>query len=127
MPSSLDVMRARAPYAYAVMGLIWLVVAYLESSALLLWPVAVLIAGGVLLMFRQGKRLTWAWAISAAVLGLVLSFYQAYVAALLVTGALSTLAGASLVVFATLGLAHVLLGYVGAGAATKKATASGSE
>ena len=96
------------------MGLIWLAIAVYVGSLLLLWPVAALVGGGALLTFRPGERLTWAWAVSAAVLGLILALYQTYVAAPLVAGAFATLAGASVVVFGILSIGHLVLVYFGA-------------
>lgn len=119
MPSPLSGLRKNAAYAYIAVGLVWLAIAYYEQSALLLWPVVAMVVGGVLLKVRPGKRLTWAWVVSAAVLGLVLALYQAYVAAPLVVGQTSMIAEVSLSVFALFGLAHVLLAYAGSGAAEK--------
>jgi hypothetical protein len=119
MPSPLGALRKNAAYAYVVVGVVWLAIAYYEQSALLLWPVAVMAAGGVLLKVRPGERLTWAWATSAAVLGLVLALYQAYVATTVLTEQASMMAEVSLPVFALFGVAHVLLAYAGSGTAKK--------
>ena len=112
-------LRRNAAYAYVAVGLVWLAIAYYEQSELLLWPVVVMVVGGALLKVRPGERITWAWAVSAAVLGLVLALYQAYVAAPLIVGQTSMIAVVSLSVFALFGLAHVLLAYAGSGAANE--------
>jgi hypothetical protein len=119
MPSPLSALRKNAAYAYVVVGAVWLAIAYYEQSALLLWPVVAMVVGGVLLKVRPGWRLTWAWVVSAAVLGLVLAFYQVYVAAPLVMGQASMIAEVSLSVFALFGLVHILLAYAGSGPAGK--------
>ncbi len=126
MPSPATLVKTNAPYAYAALGIVWLVIAAYEGSLLLLWPVVALITGGALRKLRPRARITWAWVVSAAVLGLVLAFWQAYVAAPLVSGVLSAFAGASLVAFAILGIAHLVLLYAGASGAGAKPRESGS-
>ncbi len=114
MPSPLAIVKKNIAYAYIAMSAVWLAFAAYIGSDLLLWPVGALAAGGSLIKYMPGTRLTWAWAASAAAMGLVLAVFQAYVAAPLVLGSFSTVAGASLVVFAVLAIAHGVLGYYGA-------------
>jgi hypothetical protein len=111
MPSFMETVRSRVDYAFIAMGVVWLAFAFYEWSALLLWPVVALVAGGAMLRLLPGKRLTWAWAISAAVLGLAVALYQVYLAVPLLGSAFSVVAGASLVVFLVLSAAHVVLAY----------------
>ena len=92
----------------------WLVLALYEWSALLLWPVAALAVGGAMLRLLPGERITWAWAMSAAVLGMVVALYQVYLAVPLIGSAFSTVAGVSLAVFAVFAAAHIVLAYAGA-------------
>jgi len=114
MSSALGALRRNVRYAFLLMGVVWLAIAAYVGSLLLLWPVVALLVGGALLMTRPGWRLTWAWVISAAFLGMLLSLYQAYVAASLVTGAFATVAGGSLALFALLFVVHIVLAYFGA-------------
>ena len=115
MQSPFGLVKDRAPFAYVAVGIVWLALALYVGSALLLWPVAVLLLGAGMMWYRPGERVTWAWAIAAAFLGLVMCGYQAYVALPLLSGGFGTIAGASLVVFVVLGLAHLMLGYAGNG------------
>lgn len=112
MPSPLKVLKDNVPYAYGVVGALWLVVAFVDGSLLLLWPALACLLGGAMVRLRPRKRLTWAWATAAAVMGLLLSLYQVYAAVPLVSSAFSTVAGASLVAFAIFALGHLLLIYV---------------
>jgi len=98
---------------------VWLAFALYDSSALLLWPVVALAAGGAMLWRLPGVRFTWAWGVSAAVLGMVVALYQVYLAVPLLQGAFSVVAGVSLVAFAVFAAVHVVLMY--AGASTKPA------
>ena len=115
MPGIGAVLRANAPYAFIVVGVVWLAVAILTGSALILWPVFACIAGGVLLRMRPSGRLTWAWAISTAVLGLLLSAYQVYAWAPFLGGAFSSVAAVSVACFTLLAIAHLFLFYAGIG------------
>jgi hypothetical protein len=114
MPKVLDSFIANSAYAFLLVGLAWLGVAILSASLLLLWPVVACLLSGVLLKVRPGLRFTWAWAVSSAVLGLLLSAYQVYAWAPYLGGAFSTLAEGTLAGFAVLAAAHVMLLYAGA-------------
>jgi hypothetical protein len=113
MPNLLDSVKANAAYAFLAVGVVWLVIAYLNHSYLVLWPVVTLMAAGTLLKIRPGDRLTWAWASSSAVMGLILSAYQAYVAVPLVGGPSTTIASESLGGFAAFAAVHLFLLYAG--------------
>ncbi|GEM_PF-559216 len=113
MSKILDSLSTYSPYAFIVVGVAWLAVVVLADSALILWPVVALIAAGVQLKMWPSTRLTWAWAISAAVLGFLLAAYQVYAWAGFLGGAFSNLAGASLAGFAVLAVAHLALLYAG--------------
>jgi hypothetical protein len=113
MPKLLDALAANAAYAFVAVGVVWLAVAILASSALILWPVIACVAGGVLLKLWPSGRLTWAWAISSATMGFLLAVYQVYAWAGFLGGAFSSFAAASLVAFLALAIAHVFLFYAG--------------
>lgn len=114
MPKILDRIRDFSAYAFVAIGLVWLAIAFLAGSALLLWPVVACVVGGVLLRLRSGGRLTFAWACSAAVLGLILSGYQVYQWMPFLGGAFNNLATESLGGFAVLALVHLVLLYAAA-------------
>ena len=114
MPRVLDRIRDFSAYAFVAIGLVWLAIAFLAGSALLLWPVVACIVGGVLLRLRSGGRLSFAWASSAAVMGLVLSGYQVYQWIPFLGGAFNNLAVESLGGFVVLAAVHFLLLYVAA-------------
>ena len=125
MPEILGALKANAAYFFLAVGVVWIAVAFIAGSLLLLWPVAACLASGVLLKLRPGRRLTWAWVSSSATLGLLISAYQVYAWAPFLGGAFSTIAGMTLGVFAVLTVLHVLLLY--AGAAGPKPTKSLSQ
>ncbi len=113
MPKFLEPLKARAAYAFFAVGIAWLAVAYVNHSYLVLWPVVTCLLSGVLLKVKPGERLTWAWASSSAVLGLLLAAYQAYVAFPLVGGPSSSIASESLGGFGVFAAVHLLLLYAG--------------
>ncbi len=110
MSKILDTLRTYVAYAFLAVGVVWLGVAYL-SGPFVLWPVVTCLVAGALLRLRPGLRLTWAWATSSAVLGLLLSGYAAYANAPLVSGPFSTIAGLSLAGFGAFAFVHFLLLY----------------
>jgi len=114
LPVVLEVLKKNAAYAFLVVGVAWLGVAIFGGSLLTLWPVVACLLSGVMLKARPGQRLTWAWAVSSAVLGLLLSAYQVYAWAPYLAGAFSMLASGALVGFAVLAVAHAFLLYAGA-------------
>jgi len=113
MPRILDSIAANAAYAFVAVGVIWLVVAFLTGSALVLWPVVACVAGGAQLKLWPSRRLTWAWVVSSAVMGFLLSVYQVYAWLSFLGGAFSSLAAASSIGFALLAVAHLFLFYAG--------------
>jgi hypothetical protein len=110
MPNILDVLRTNVAYAFIIVGIVWLGVAYL-AGPFVLWPVITCLVAGILLRVRPGVRLTWAWAVSSAVLGLLLSGYAAYANAPLISGPFTTVAGLSLAGFGAFAVVHLFLLY----------------
>ncbi len=113
MPSVLGTLRANSSYAFFGVGVVWLAVAVLAGSALTLWPVVAFMVSGYTLRIMPGRRFTWAWVVSSAVLGLLLSAYQVYAWVPFLEGAFSTLAVVSLVGFTIFAVVHAVLFYVG--------------
>jgi hypothetical protein len=111
MESASALIRKNLAYAFVVFGLIWLGIALLAGSALILWPAVACGVGGVLLKLRPSSRLAAAWAPAAALLGLLLCAYQVYAAVPLLSGAFITIASTSTSLFVILGLGHVYLAY----------------
>jgi hypothetical protein len=107
----MKLLKANVPYAYVIVGAIWLAVAVVSDTPLLLWPIVACVAGGALLKVRPTHRFTWAWTTAAAVMGFLLAAYQAYAAVPMIGGAFTILAIASLVAFAVFALGHLLLLY----------------
>jgi hypothetical protein len=114
MSSLLGMLRANSAYAFIGVGVIWLAVAAVAGSALILWPVLACLLGGVQLWKWPARRLTWAWAVSTAVLGFLLAAYQLYAWLPFVGGAFSSVAAVSAAVFTVLALMHLFLIYAGA-------------
>lgn len=113
MPDLLGALRANSAYAFLAVGVVWLAVAVVAGSFLILWPTIACIASGVMLKVRPGRRFTWAWVVSSAVFGFVLSAYQVYAWAPFLAGAFSSLAGGALAGFAVLAVVHLFLFYAG--------------
>jgi hypothetical protein len=113
MPALLKVLKDNVPYAYGVMGALWLATAFVTGTPLLAWPTVAFLIGGALLKVQPGKRLTWAWAIATPIMGFLLAGYQAYAAVPLLLGAFSEVAIPSLVLFVVFALGHLLLLYAG--------------
>jgi hypothetical protein len=109
MPKFFDAFRSNLSYAFLVVGIVWLAVAYSSNSYYVLWPALTSLAAGVLLRVYPGDRLTWAWTASTAVLGLLVSGFQAYVASQFLTGSFSSIATASFVGFGAFAAVHLLL------------------
>ena len=59
------------------------------------------------------RRLTWAWAVSTAVLGFLLAAYQVYAWVPFLGGAFSSAAAEATAAFVVLAVLHLLLFYVG--------------
>ena len=88
-------------------------VAIIASSPLILWPVVACIAGGVMLRQMPAYRITWAWVVSSAALGFIISAYGVYTWSWFLGGAFSALAAGAFAGFAVLAVVHVLLFYAG--------------
>ncbi len=116
-----DLRRPNLGFAFFGAGFVWLAVVYITGTALNLWPVVACFVGGTLLRVKPVERLTWAWSVSSATLGLLLASYQAYAWIPLVSGSFGTLAVFSLVGFAVFAVVHALLLYSGWGAPSKTA------
>jgi hypothetical protein len=113
MPRFLEVLVANAAYFFIAVGVVWLAVAVLAGSALILWPVVACIAAGLMLREWPSGRLTWAWVVATAAMGFILSAYQVYAWLSFLGGAFSNLAAASTAGFAVLAVVHLLLIYAG--------------
>jgi hypothetical protein len=109
MPDILEGMRTFAPYEFIAVGVVWIVLAWASSAPVVLWPAVTCIVSGALLKLRPGDRLTWAWSTSSAVLGLLVSAYQAYFWLSLVGGSFAGLAALSVGGFLVFALAHAFL------------------
>jgi hypothetical protein len=113
MSSFLGTVRTNSAYAFIAVGVVWLAVAVLAGSALILWPVLACFLGGVQLRMWPGRRLTWAWAVATAVFGFLLAAYQVYAWLPFVGGVFSSIATSASASFAALALLHLFLIYVG--------------
>jgi hypothetical protein len=120
MQSALDFVRKNLAYTFVIFGVIWVAVAFLAGSLLVLWPAVACMGAGVLMKVRPSTRLSIAWGPAAAILGLLLCAYQVYQAIPLLTGAFVTVASASVVIFLLLGLGHVYLAFASYSAAPAK-------
>jgi hypothetical protein len=123
MPKILDLFVANGSYFFIAVGVIWLAIAFLAGSSLILWPVVACIAGGIMLREWPSGRFTWAWCVATAVMGLLLAAYQVYAWLSFLGGAFSTLATLSTAGFAVLAVIHVLLFYVATARPAEKAAA----
>ncbi len=113
MPDILGVIRSKAAYSYFLLAVIWAVVAVVDGSAFLGWPVLLFAVSGALLMARPGDRLTWAWTMSSLLFGFLLAAYQVYSAAVLLPTAFYSIAAISAAAFVLFGAAHVFVFYAG--------------
>ena len=113
MPKLLEPIVTNAAYFFIGVGIVWLAVAFLAASPLILWPVVACVAGGVMLRQMPSYRFTWAWVVSSAALGFVISAYEVYAWSGFLGGAYSALAAGALVGFAVFAVVHVLLFYAG--------------
>lgn len=114
MPDVPELLRTYAAYFYFVVAVAWLGVAALENSALTSWPVVACLVAGLLLRFSPNGRITFAWAVSTATMGLLVAVYQVYAWAPLLGGDFSAVAGPAVTGFSLFALVHVFLFYAGA-------------
>lgn len=108
-----EALRNYLAYEFVVVGILWVVAAVSVGRAVVLWPAVTCLAAGVLLKVWPSGRLSWAWATASALLGLMVSGYQVYVALPLIGGVFSTVAVESLAAFAVFAVAHVVLFFTG--------------
>lgn len=111
MQPALSFLRKNLAYTFVLFGAIWVVIAFLAGSGLVLWPAVACAAAGALMKAKPSSRLSTAWGPSAAVLGLLLCAYQVYAAIPLLTGAFVAVASASVVLFFVLGVGHLYLAF----------------
>ena len=113
MPNVTEFLKSYVAYEFIAVGILWVVAAIGVGSSFVLWPAITCMASGVLLKFWPSGRFSWAWATASALLGLMVSGYQVYVAVPLISGVFSTVAVETLVAFAVFAVAHVVLFYGG--------------
>lgn len=113
MSAILGTLRSNSAYVFIAAGVLWLAAAVVAGSLLVLWPVVVCVLGGVFLKMWPAKRLTWAWAVSAAVFGFLLAAYQVYAWVPFLGGAFSGVAAVAAAVFVIFAALHVFLFYIG--------------
>ncbi len=106
-------LREYSPYLFWVIAAVWAVVGVDGRSVLMAWPVVACALSGVLLEFKPGWRVTFSWAASTAVMGLLICVYQVYAWSPLLAGDFSALAASTLGAFAVLAVVHVFLLYAG--------------
>jgi hypothetical protein len=122
LPKVSDLLRSYLAYQFMAVGVVWAVVAVWLGLALVLWPALTCLVGGALQKLWPSGRLTWPWVTSAAVLGFLVSGYQAYLAIPFVGGTFSAVASETLAAFAIFALVHLVLlwsGYVSPGKPAK--------
>jgi hypothetical protein len=103
------VLKTNLSYLFVAVGAIWLGFTVVTGSTLLLWPVLACVVSGILLRVAPSANFTAAWVGASALMGLVLSAYQAYVASSLLMGQLAEIAWLSLAAFVVFGLVHLYL------------------
>lgn len=111
MQSVLGKARNNLAYVFVLFGLIWVALAYVTGSLLVLWPAAACVVAGALIRIWPSSRISTAWAPAAAILGLLLCSYQVYEAVMLLSGAFVTVASISVVIFLLLGIGHLYLAF----------------
>ena len=113
MSAFLGTLKDNSAYAFIGVGVLWLAVAVVGGSALILWPVVACVLGGVFLKMWPAQRITWAWAVSTAVFGFLLAAYLVYEWLGLLGGAFSGTAAIASGVFVVFAILHVFLFYLG--------------
>ena len=121
MPKVFDILKSNLPYEFIAVGVAWTVVAVGLGLALVLWPALTCYVAGLLLKFVPSQRITWPWANSSAVLGLLVSAYQVYVAVPFVSSTFSLVGTETLVGFVVFSLVHLALLYFGYSPVSKPA------
>jgi len=113
LPKASDVLKSNLPYEFVAVGVVWTVVAVGLGLALVLWPALTCYVAGLLLKFLPSERITWPWAVSSAVLGLLVSAFQVYAAIPFVSSTFSLVGAETLIGFVVFSLVHLLLLYFG--------------
>ena len=111
MPKVSDILKSNLAYEFIVVGIAWTVVAVGLGLPLVLWPALTCLASGLLLRFLPSARITWPWATSSAVLGFLVSAYQAFVAVPFISGTFSLVGIEAMAGFALFALVHLVLLY----------------
>ena len=111
MPKASDILKSNLAYEFVVVGIAWTVVAVGLGLVLVLWPALTCLAAGLLLKFLPLARITSPWATSSAVLGALVSTYQAFVAVPFISGTFSSVGIETLAGFALFALVHLVLLY----------------
>ena len=111
MPKVPEILKSNLAYEFVIAGIVWTVVAVGLGAVLILWPALTCFAAGFLLKFLPSTRITWPWATSSAVLGFLVSAYQAFVAVSFVSGAFSLVGIETLAGFALFALVNLVLLY----------------
>ena len=124
MPKVTEILRTYLAYEFIAVGIVWVVIAVALGLATLLWPALTCVVAGLLLRFEPSLRLTWPWANSSAILGLLVCSYQAYVATSYLGGVFSTIAIETLVAFSVFALVHLTMLYMEYSPAGRKAVPS---
>ena len=119
MPKVSDILKSNLAYEFIAVGILWAVVAIGLGLVLVLWPAFTCLAAGLLLKFLPSRRITSPWATSSAILGFLVSAYQACVATPLVNSTFSLVAAETLAGFTLFALVHVVLLYSGYSPASK--------
>ncbi|HXW37191.1 MAG TPA: hypothetical protein VEJ36_04730 [Nitrososphaerales archaeon] len=107
----MDIVRKNTAYLFLLAGAVWAGAIVLTGSVLVAWPTIACLASGVLLLVRPEYRITYAWVISSAVLGLLLAGWQAVSDVPFLSGDFALVAAASLVAFLAFALLHAVLLY----------------
>jgi hypothetical protein len=113
LPRIYGILKSNPAYGFFVVGVVWAIVAVWLGLVLVLWPALTCLAAALLLKLLPSERITWAWATSSAVLGLLVSAYQAYVAIPFINGTFSFVATETLAGFVLFALVHLVLLYSG--------------
>ncbi len=112
LPKVSEILESNLAYEFIVVGIAWTAIAVVLGLVLVLWPALTCLVAGILLKFLSSTRITWPWAVSSAVLGFLVSAYQAFVAAPFVSGTFSSIGIETLAGFALFALVHLVLLYL---------------
>jgi hypothetical protein len=112
LPKVSDILESNLAYEFVAVGITWTVIAAVLGLVLVLWPAITCLVAGLLLKFLPSTRITLPWATSSAVLGLLVSAYQAFVAAPFVGGTFSSVGVETLAGFALFAFVHLVLLYL---------------